>query len=114
MKLTEIDVELIHDEIDEIGNLKLSICLFNDSYDVPVDWHDDNGFMELKLNFSIDLVVDSVIESNEVWSSTEDQVSFSEKDKRIVDQLKKQLQEGLDKLNKIKYVPEYEGEENSD
>ncbi len=105
MRLTEVDVDMIHDGVDEVGNLKLSICLFNDSYEIPMDWHDGDEFMELKLNFHIHSIVQSIIESYEIWVVEDGEIYFLEKEKDKVDQLKKQLQDGLDRINKIKFLP---------
>ncbi len=113
MRLTEVDMNMIHDGVDEVGSLKLSICLFNDSYEIPMDWHDGDEFMELKLDFDINLIVKSFIDFHEIGIVEDKEIYFSEDEKDKVDQLKKQFQDGLDRLNKIRFLsPENKDEAN--
>lgn len=94
---------LIHEEVTNAGNLELSICLWNDSTIIPHDWHDkDADFMELKLDFSIQEIISSLIDMHRVW--TEEGLFFAVEQKPLVELYKQELQIAIDKLNKIKFV----------
>lgn len=111
-RLIEVNVDMVHEEFDS-GDLKFSLCLFNDSYEIPPDWHDDEEFMELKLDFTIDLMVKSFIEN---YMNVENYMNLEEYDleknvpvlhdhfREEVEIFKQKLQEGIDQLNRIKYI----------
>lgn len=105
-RLIEVSIDTVHEEFDS-GNLKFSLALFNDSYEIPVNWYNDEEFMELKLDFTIDLMVQSFIENYESPKeddSEEDVPVFDDHFREEVEIFKQKLQEGIDKLNKIKYT----------
>jgi hypothetical protein len=98
---------LIHEEIDKLGRLELSICLWNDGTEIPKDWHDDDAHhMELKLDFSIQKIVDDLIEMHRTWD--EEEIIFSMETQSLVDLYKKEFQKAIDSLNKIKFISDEE------
>ena len=95
---------LIHEEINKLGRLELSICLWNDGTEIPKDWHDDDAhFMELKLDFNIQKIVDDMIEMNRTWDE-KDEIIFSKEDEKLVEIYKKEFQEAIDRLNEIIFM----------
>ena len=111
-KQVDINVEMpcVHDEMLD-GELRLYLCLFNYDDDIPENWFDTPDYIDLKLHFSVDLIVDSIIESYELWNyktEANDLVVFREQDKPMVDQLIDQFERGLARLKAITY----EGEKN--
>lgn len=95
---------LIHEEINKLGRLELSICLWNDGTEIPGDWHDIHAdFMELQLTFSIQKIVDDLIEMHSTWDQ-KDEIIFDMEDQKLVGLYKKELQEAIEKLNTIKFV----------
>jgi hypothetical protein len=102
-RIIVIKDSLIHEEVTNTGDLELSICLWNDSTIIPRDWHDkDADHMELKLDFSIQEIISSLIDMHRVWS--EEELFFGVDQKPLVELYKKELQIAIDKLNKIKFV----------
>lgn len=94
---------LIHEEIIKSGRLELCICLWNDGTEIPKDWHDDDAhFMELKLNFSIQKIVDDMIDLHRLQGE-KDEITFHAVSKEMVEIYKRDLQAGIDKLNTIKF-----------
>lgn len=93
----------IFEEIDKYGRLTLSISLWSDGTEIPKDWHDDDAhYMELKLDFNIMKIVDDMIEMHRFWSE-KDEVIFHFESKKMVEIYKRDLQDGIDKLNTIKF-----------
>jgi len=94
---------LIHEEVTNSGRLELSICLWNDGTEIPIDWHDEDAdFMELKLDFSIQKIVNDMIELHRLWGE-KDEIVFHAASKEMVEIYKRDLQAGIDKLNTIKF-----------
>ena len=99
---------LIHEEINKLGRLELSICLWNDGTEIPGDWHDIHAdFMELQLTFSIQKIVDDLIEMHSTWDQ-KDEIIFDMEDQKLVGLYKKEFQKAIDRLNKIKFIPNKE------
>ena len=99
---------LIHEELNKLGRLELSICLWNDGTEIPGDWHDIHAdFMELQLTFSIKKIVDDLIEMHSTWDQ-KDEIVFGVEDKNLVDIYKKEFQKCIDRLNKIKFLSDEE------
>jgi hypothetical protein len=99
---------LIHEEINKLGRLELSICLWNDGTEIPGDWHDIHAdFMELQLTFSIQKIVDDLIEMHSTWDQ-KDEIIFDMEDQKLVDLYKKEFQKSIDRLNKIKFLSDEE------
>ena len=99
---------LIHEEINKLGRLELSICLWNDGTEIPGDWHDIHAdFMELQLTFSIQKIVDDLIEMHSTWDQ-KDEIIFDMEDQKLVDLYKKEFQKAIDRLNKIKFLSDEE------
>lgn len=95
---------LIHEEISKQGRLELSICLWNDGTEIPKDWHDDDAHhMELKLDFSIQKIVDDLIEMHSTWDE-KDKIIFSPDSKDLVDLYKKEFKKAIDMLNEITFM----------
>ena len=99
---------LIHEEINKLGRLELSICLWNDGTEIPGDWHDIHAdFMELQLTFSIQKIVDDLIEMHSTWDQ-KDEIIFDMEDQKLVGLYKKEFQKAIDRLNKIKFLSDEE------
>lgn len=99
---------LIHEEINKLGRLELSICLWNDGTEIPGDWHDIHAdFMELQLTFSIQKIVDDLIEMHSTWDQ-KDEIIFDMEDQKLVGLYKKEFQKAIDRLNKIKFLSDKE------
>ena len=99
---------LIHEEINKLGRLELSICLWNDGTEIPGDWHDIHAdFMELQLTFSIQKIVDDLIEMHSTWDQ-KDEIIFDMEDQKLVDLYKREFQKAIDRLNKIKFLSDEE------
>lgn len=99
---------LIHEEINKLGRLELSICLWNDGTEIPSDWHDIHAdFMELQLTFSIQKIVDDLIEMHSTWDQ-KDEIIFDMEDQKLVGLYKKEFQKAIDRLNKIKFLSDEE------
>ena len=103
-----ISDECIFDELDENGNLSIYICLWNDGSEIPLDWHDDRAdFMELKVEFSFQHIIDEMISFNQLL--TEDGVAgiwFDIKDKKLVDAYRRVLKSAIARLDQIQYWEE--------
>lgn len=103
-RIITIEDCLIHEEITKHGRLELSICLWNDGTEIPKDWHDDDAhFMELKLDFSIQKIVDDLIEMHSTWDE-KDKIIFNPDSKDLVDLYKKEFQKAIDRLNEITFM----------
>jgi hypothetical protein len=100
-----VDMVCVHEEVLN-GKLRLYLCLFNYDSDIPKNWFKTTDNIDLKLHFSIDLIVDSIIQNYELWDSNSDAVVFRKQDKLIVDQLIAQLKRGLRKLQAVTYEAE--------
>jgi hypothetical protein len=106
-RLIEIDMDLVHDTF-EYGRPRFSLCLFNDSYEIPRDWYSEDEQMELKLNFTIDLMVRCFIENfldfRKYNEDDDHEPLIDEIGREDVETFKKELQRAIDKLNRIKYI----------
>ena len=104
-RLIDIDMDLVH-ETFEYGRPEFSLCLFNDSHEIPMDWYSEDQLMELKLNFTIDLMVRSFIENHLDFAEHDEDHDpvFHEMAKEDVESFKEELQKAIDKLNRIKYT----------
>ena len=97
----------IHNEIDETERLVLHTCLWNDGTEIPNDWHStvDGEFMELKIEFSIQSILDDMIFFHRLFEEDEtDGIWLSVEDEKLIDLYKHELQNGLDRLNKIQFL----------
>ena len=96
----------IHNEIDEMERLVLHTCLWNDGTEIPDDWHSTRGeFMELKIEFSIQSILDDMIFFHRLFEEDEtDGIWLSVEDEKLIDLYKHELQKGLDRLNKIQFL----------
>ena len=103
-----ISDECIFDKLDENGNLSIYISLWNDGSEIPLDWHDDRAdFMELKVEFSFQHIIDEMISFNQLL--TEDEVAgiwFDIKDKKLVDAYRRELKSAIARLDQIQYWEE--------
>lgn len=99
---------LIIENINNIGMLELSVSLWNDGTEIPSDWHDENAdFMEVRLSFSIEKIIDDLIYANSAWDE-EDEIVFGMKEQKLVGLYKKEFQKAIDRLNKIKFLSDKE------
>ena len=99
---------LIIENINNIGMLELSVSLWNDGTEIPSDWHDENAdFMELRLSFSIEKIIDDLIYANSAWDE-DDEIVFGMQNRKLVGLYKKEFQKAIDRLNKIKFIPNKE------
>jgi len=98
----------IHNEIDETERLVLSTCLWNDGTEIPEDWHSTRGeFMELKIEFSIQSILDDMIFLHRLYFGEDDksdEIWLDFKDEKLIDLYKQELQKGIDRLNKIQFL----------
>lgn len=109
-KQVYVDVEMVtvHDEMVD-DKLRLYLCLFNCDNDIPADWFTTDDYIDLKLHFSVDLIVDSIIDDYELWdykTEANDVVVFQEKDRPMVEQLIDQFERGLARFKAIRYEEE--------
>ena len=108
-RIIDITMDLVHESF-EYGRPQFSLCLFNDSYEIPKDWYSEDEHMELKLNFTIDLMVRSFIGNYLDFMNFDDLADedhdpvVHETAKEEVELFKKELQKAIDKLNRIKYT----------
>ena len=99
---------LIIEDINNIGMLELSVSLWNDGTEIPTDWHDENAdFMEVRLSFSIEKIIDDLIFAHSAWDEG-DEIVFGMKDQKLVGLYKKEFQKAIDRLNKIKFLSDKE------
>ena len=99
---------LIIENINNIGMLELSVSLWNDGTEIPTDWHDENAdFMEVRLSFSIEKIIDDLIYANSAWDEG-DEIVFGMKEQKLVGLYKKEFQKAIDRLNKIKFLSDKE------
>jgi hypothetical protein len=63
--------------------------------------------MEVRLSFSIEKIIDDLIYANSAWDEG-DEIVFGMKDQKLVGLYKKEFQKAIDRLNKIKFIPNKE------